>query len=64
MAKDGSSLVAFANSMAKLKYNDEDSSDDSPAIELIVSDFGEPAGEPEEHRHRKKNAEDSTSYVR
>jgi hypothetical protein len=47
-----------------LQINDEDNSDDSPTIELIVSDFGEPVGEPEEHKHRKKNAEDSTSYVR
>lgn len=47
-----------------LQINDEDNSDDSPTIELIVSDFGEPAGEPEEHRNPKKNAEDSTSYVR
>lgn len=45
-----------------LQINDEETSDDSPTVELIVSDFGEPAGEPEEPRHRKKQAEESTSY--
>lgn len=37
-------------------------SSDSPTIELIVSDFGEPA-EPQEHHHKHHEEQDSQSTM-
>lgn len=40
--------------------DDVDSIEENPTVELIVSDFGEPAGEPHSHHKHKKNSEEST----